>query len=287
MAIISPVRAGAGIAVPGLLPVSRVAQPDLQHGPEEILDVRYYQDFLAYSRKKIPLSFEQMIRQIMFHTEIEVMLKTLGLAFVPRVVTVGTTPTLIIERSKFPRGYIFINPAEVSGDDPLITFFPSANRAVSVDSPAFNVQAVDTIRFFLDVTAAVGSDLRIDIQTRDPLTGKFATALSSIFGGTPAVASMTVGTYYSAVGPTGIDHTVRARAAMTIGNATFSLSGWVKGNITQYTGTTVFIGPRDVNTTIGYPLLPAQKEAFWLLDNVELFAIVPRDTVDLKIIQLQ
>ena len=227
----------------------------------------------------------QLIEAIKQNTDIEISLKVLKLGFVGRVIALTAgIPARIIERSKWPRGYIIINPAEVSGFTSTITPFPSLLRVPAVyTSAAFNVSGVDTARFFLDVTVqAAGATLVVNAQTQDPLTGNWATSQADIFGGSAAV-----GTYYASIGPLGVDRQLRLQATVAVNDETFSISGLLKGGALTPTGSTVYIGDVNVTTTVGYPILPAQREYFWLGDDVELFAISPTEPMILKVFQLQ
>jgi hypothetical protein len=228
-----------------------------------------------------------LVSKILHNSDIEISLKVLKLGFVCRVIdlTAGV-PAQIISPSKWPRGYIVINPAEVTGFSTTITPFPSLARAAGTyNSGAFNVSGVDTARFFLDVTAnATPLTLVVNAQTQDPLSGNWATSQPDIFGGSSAV-----GTYYASIGPLGVDRQLRLQAVVGAGagTITFSISGILKGATATPTGSTVYIGGPDVTTLIGYPILPAQREYFWLGDNVALYAISPTEPMTLKVFQLQ
>jgi len=228
-----------------------------------------------------------VIQAIKANTDIDIALKVLKLGFVSRVIqlTAGV-PSQIIAKSKFPRGYIIINPAETTGFASTVTPFPSLLRApATYNSAAFNVSGVDTARFFLDVTVlAAGGTLVVNAQTQDPLTLGWATSQTDIFSGSVAVATSP---YYASIGPLGVDRQLRLQAVVGVNNVTFSVSGLFKSAVLTPTGSTIYIGDSNVTTLIGYPILAGQRESFWLWDNVELFAISPSEPVVLKIFQLQ
>ena len=228
---------------------------------------------------------QQLIEAIKHNTDIEIALKVIKQGFIGRVVPlVAATITELIPPSQYPRGYIIQNPAEVSGFSSNVTFFASALRApATYTSAAFNVSAVDTARMFLDVTVlAAGGTLIVNAQTQDPLTGNWATSQTDIFTG-----SVAVGTYYASLGQLGVDQTIRLQAVVGVNNVTFSVSGLLKGGGTAPVGTTVYIGNSDVNTTIGYAMLPAQREYWWLDQNVSLYAISPINPMVMKVFQMQ
>ncbi len=237
----------------------------------------------ALGKPENPL--EDLVTKILHNSDIEISLKVLKLGFISRVISLTAgVPAEIISRSKWPRGYIVINPAEVAGFSTTITPFPSLLRVpATYNSAAFNVSGVDTARFFLDVTVqAAGATLVVNAQTQDPLTGNWATSQADIFGGSAAV-----GTYYASIGPLGVDRQLRLQAVVGVNNETFSVSGLLKGGALSPTGSTVYIGGPDVTTLIGYPILPGQREYFWLGDDVALYAISPTEPMTLKVFQLQ
>ena len=192
----------------------------------------------------------------------------------------------IIAPSKFPRGYYIINPAEVNGFTSTITPFASAARAPGTfDSAGFNVSGVDTARFFLNVTAnALPHTLVVNLQTQDPLSGNWATAQTDIFG-----ASAAVGTYYANAGPLGIDNTMRLEAVVGAGagTMTFSISSQLKGTILTPSGSTIYLGPQNVTTAIGFPLIPGGIVQWNLEDDVPLFAVSPAQPLVIRVLQLQ
>lgn len=231
-----------------------------------------------------------LVEQIKRNTDIDIALKVLKLGYVSRVINLtANVPAQIIEQSKYPRGYIIINPAETVGFSSTVTFYASLLRANGFVTPStnFNVSGVDTVRCFLDVTAITNTPtLTIDAQTQDPLTSNWATSQVDIFG-----SAATVGTYYAQIGTLGVDRQIRLKA--TVGNAagddiTFSVSGILKGGALTPTGSTVYVGgDANVSTGFGYPILPGQREYFWLWDNVQMFAISPTEPMTIKVFQLQ
>jgi len=181
-----------------------------------------------------------LISAIKRNTDIEVSLRLIRLGFFCRVFNlVAGVPQRIIEPSKKGRGYIVINPAEISGFSSTITFFPSAARAPGTyNSTNFNVSGVNTARIFLDVTVnGTPLTLVVNAQTQDPLSTNWATSQADIFGGAAAV-----GTYYASLGELGVDRQLRMQAVVGAGagTVTFSVSGILKGGAATPTGSTIY-----------------------------------------------
>lgn len=276
---------------PVVVAARKIWQPDiniraLQQARQSGIAIQQGHEKIEGEAKGEPLDLvTDLVSKLLDNSNIEISLKVLKLGFVSRVIplTAGI-PSEIISLSKWPRGYIVINPAEVSGFSTTITPFASLLRVpATYNSAAFNVSGVNSARFFLDVTVqAAGATLVVNAQTQDPLTGKWATSQADIFGGAAAV-----GTYYASIGSLGVDRQLRLQAVVGVDNETFSISGILKGSTLTPTGSTVYIGDANVTANIGYPILPAQREYFWLGDNVSLYAISPTEPMILKVFQLQ
>jgi hypothetical protein len=269
----------------------RPLQPDTRWGgPSGTPQVRQIEADIAAQASPGASDLVSLLAAIKQNTDIQVLLQTIGLGFVPRNVTIlpATTngPTQIIVPNQAPRGYILLNPAEISGFSTQVTFFASAARAAATyTSSSFNVSGVDSARVFLDVTAnATPLALTINAQSQDPLSGNWATSQADIFSGNNAVD-----TYYADIGPLGVDSFMRLQAVVGagVGTVTFSISGVFKGGINSPVGSTVYIGGPDVNVTLGYPILAGDKYPVFLRENVGLFAISAVNSLVLKIFQLQ
>lgn len=256
---------------------------DLQQLGKEYRDITRYTDFLALLQDGTPLSTDQLLKFVLRNTDIDITLRTIGLGFKPRVVTVPITGVEIIRPNRSPRGYIILNPAEISGITQQFTPFTSQVLAVgTTNSASFNVTGVETVRVFLDVTATGAGALTINAQTQDPLTANWVTAAADIFSG-----AVGVGTYYAMLGPLGVDRLIRMQAVVTTAAKTLSISGLLKGGLNSPVGMTVYLGPSSVNTTMGYPVLPGTKETFYLRENVSLWGITQTESLVLKVFELQ
>lgn len=276
-----------GQNVPGGMPGNgRPIQPDFNLG--DLRDTRWYTDFHAKFRDQEVLTIDDMVKQLLFFAELNFYLETIATSFLPRIVSIGTTAVQITQRARYPKAYIFLNPVEISGVSSSFTFYASDTRADGFNtvSSAVTVSAFDRVASFLDITAITASPtLIVDAQTQDPLTGRFATSQFDIFSGVA-----TQSTNYALVGQLGVDRIMRLLA--TVGNAggddiTFSISGLAKGGSVNGVGSTLFLGDRDVNTTMGIRLLPAQERKFYLLPNVEFWAITALDSLNIMVWELQ
>lgn len=261
--------------------------------PDDLLQVGirgrttgYYDPYDARGREdSLPLDNNALLKYILRNTDIDVLLKTIGNAFFPRAITIGTTPTNIIEPNRTPRGYILINPnTTVSGVVASTTVFPAGTVfAVAVtNSAAINVSGHGGATFIMNVTEASAGPVTVDLQTQDPISGNWATVQSDIFSGASAV-----GTYAAPVGAIGIDQFARLVVTVAGDTMTASLAAMLKPQLAgTIAGPTVFLGNQDVNTTIGFPLLGGGKETFYLKENTPLYGVAVAAT-DIRLFELQ
>lgn len=223
--------------------------------------------------------------RILRNTDIDIMLRTIGNAFFPRVVTVGTTPTLLIQPNRYPRGYAIINPnSSSSGVVTAVTISPAGTVFAigTTNTTSIDVSAHGGAAFFMDVTEASAGPVSINLQTQDPVTGNWATAQSDIFGGASAV-----GNYYANVGAIGIDQDARLQVSVAGDSMTASLGVILKPGVAgTISGPTIFLGGPDVNTTVGFPLLSGNRETFYLKENTAIFAVAVAAT-NVNIFELQ
>lgn len=226
--------------------------------------------------------------RILRNSDIDISLRTIGNAFFPRVITVGTTPTLLIAPNRSPRGYRLINPNSSSSGvvtavtiSPIGTVFPVA---VTNTTP-LDVSAHGGAAFFMDVTEASGGPVSVNLQTQDPVSGNWATAQGDIFQFGPGVAA--IGTYYANAGIIGIDQDARLQVDVAGDSLTASLGAILKPGVAgTISGPTIFLGGPDVNTTIGMPILSGGQETFYLKENTAIYAVAVADAV-INIFELQ
>lgn len=227
--------------------------------------------------------------RILKNTDIDIALRTIGNAFFPRVITLGTDPTLIIAPNRSPRGYILINAnTSASGITTTLTMFAAATvlPVATTNTAAVSVGGYETARFLCNVTeASAGATTSFNLETQDPISGNWAIAQSDIFqwGGGGAA----VGTYYANVGGIGVDDQMRISAVVGGDTMTCSLACILKPAISAtIAGATAFIGGPDVNTTIGYPVLSGTKETFYLKENTAIYGIAT-GALTLNVFELQ
>ena len=232
---------------------------------------------------KQPINY---LEQISANFDIANRLITLGVSFAGQNFTVSSSPTLIIPKSKFPRAYAFVNKGlnfTTPTSSNAVTIFPAAAYAAGVNASAFfQVDGAQPAKFWLSITGA-GGTLAIDLLTQDPVSGNNAVAATDIFSGANAV-----GTYYYNGGTNGIDNIIGLRATVTGAAITFAVS-MLQPLTSTSIGPPIYIGPRDVNGTFGFPLFPQTIQKFFLLDNVELYAIIDSPTTNqtLNVFNLQ
>lgn len=227
--------------------------------------------------------------RILKNTDIDIALRTIGNAFFPRVITLGTSPVQIIAPNRSPRGYILINAnTSVTGITSTTTLFAAATvlPVATTNTTAIACGGYDTARFFLNVTeASAGATTSFNLETQDPISGNWAVAQSDIFqfGG----AGAAVGTYYANVGNIGVDDQLRIAAVVGTDTMTCSLAVMLKPALSAtIAGATAFLGGPDVNTTIGFPLLSGSRETFYLKENTALYGIAT-GALTLNLFELQ
>lgn len=235
-----------------------------------------------------PLDNNGILKYLLKNSEIDIALRTLGQAFFPRAIAIGTTPSEIIPPNRYPRGYILVNAnITISGIVAAVTVFPVGTvwAVGATNSTSINVSGHGGAAFFMTVTEASAGNGSVDLQSQDPLTGNWVTVQSDIFGFGPG--PIATGTYYANVGPLGIDQNARLVVNIAGDTATGSLSATLKpalaGNVS---GGAIFLGGPDVNTTIGFPLLAGSRESIYMRENSSLFGVAVAAT-SLNLFELQ
>lgn len=267
--------------------VSGPIPADIRQTGIEGEEIALYNPFRAVDRRTLQdLDNNGALIRLLRNSDIDILLRTIGNAFFPRRITIGTTPTEIITPNRYPKGYILINPnTTVSGVVTTSTVFASQVFPVgTTDSALINVSGHGTAAFFLDVTEAT-AQLTIDLQTQDPVSGNWAAGQRDIFGfgGGPAA----IGTYYANCGPIGVDQNARLSVVVAGDTMTASIGAVLKPALAgTIAGPTVFLGNENVTTTLGFPLLSGQKEVFYLKENTPLYGVAVAG-VDVNLFELQ
>lgn len=212
---------------------------------------------------------------------------TLQRGLLGRVETITNTPRLIIDQQEIGgRGYLLLNPAGVVGLTATVELFPSTTLigATTSTSAVVGVANYKTARFFVTATFVAGvGPVTFDLQTKDPVTGTFITA-QTIF------SLAATGNDYADVGTNGIDTDFQILVTVPAGTTiTFTLGAVLKDGLegtTTGTAQTIFIGGAGVTSQAGYPILAGKEKAFYLIENVKLYAVTSGPTLDMNIFQL-
>lgn len=261
--------------------------------PEDILSTgikgrqtSWYDPYDARDREtNRQLDNNQLLSFILKNTDIDILLRTLGNAFFPRQITVGTSPTLLVRPNRTPRGYIFVNPnTTVSGVvTDVVVFAAGTVFPVGVtNSASINVAGHGGAAFIFNITESSAGPVTVNLQTQDPISGNWVTAQADIFAG-----ALAVGTYYANVGGIGIDENARLVVTVAADTLTGSIAAILKPALAgTVSGPTIFLGNEDVTTTLGFPLLSGQRETLYLKENTPLYGIAVAAT-DLRLFELQ
>lgn len=279
----------AGRWLPDQISFQKPVPKDLEQAGIIAHTTLLYDPLDAVDRETLrPLDNNALLKQILKNSDIDILLRTIGNAFFPRVVTVGTSPTLLIAPNRYPRGYILINPnTTVSSVATSVTVFPAATvfPVGTTTSAAINVGGHGGAAFFANVTdGSAGPGTSVNVQSQDPISGNWATVQTDIFGWGGLAP---VGTFYANIGAIGVDVQMRLQVVVGGDSMTASIAAVLKPSLAgTIAGPTAFIGNEDVNLTIGYPVLSGQKEVFYLRENTPLFGIAAAP-VNLNIFELQ
>ena len=247
--------------------------------------VSFYEPYEAIEKETgNPLDNNQLLRRILMNSDIDIMLRTIGNAFFPRVITIGTRPTEICAPNRQPKGYVLINPnTTVSGVATSVTAFPAGTvfNAGSVNSASISVAGFRSARIFLNITGA-GGTVQVDAQTQDPVSSAWANSQIDLFG-VPTAA----GCYYASIGDLGVDNNLRLVVTVVGAAVTGSIGVVLKEAYgATIAGPTVFLGGDSVNLTTGFPILSGSREIFYLKENTPLYGIATANT-NVNLFELQ
>ena len=250
--------------------------------------LKVYEDLQSISRADgHDLTPQELLAQILANTDIDILLKTLGTAFVTRRVTVTSAPTLLIAPNRVARGYILINPSSAPGTSSVTVFASQVFPVGTTTSPNISVGNFLTARMFLDITAlGAGATLLVNHQSRNPLIiTSFPPVQNDIFAGFAAV-----GDRYANLGEEGVDQIMRFQMVVAVDTVTASLAAILKQGLLGTTGagsiSTVFLGGSDVSIQ-GFPLIEGSRETLYLRQNTAIFGRTTTDPVNVNIFELQ
>jgi hypothetical protein len=204
-----------------------------------------------------------------------------------RIVSIPSTPVLIINQQEIGgRGYLLLNPAGVVGLTAKGTLVASQvlAGAITLQSGILGVANYKTAKLFFNVTFTIGAGpVTFDIQTLDPITGTVQFISQTI-------SMVATGTVYADIGTLGVDTdlsvfiTVPGGTTITVAVG-FVLKDGLEGTSTGVTQT-IFIGGPGVSSVSGYPLLSGKERPFYLMENVQLYAVTAGPTLDMNIFEL-
>lgn len=205
-----------------------------------------------------------------------------------RVITITSTPQLIIRQEELGgRGYLLLNPAGVVGLTAKGTVFSSTvlTGATTLASGSLGVANYKSAKFFVVATISAGAGpVTFDLQTLDPVSGTIWITSQTIFN------LVATGNAYADVGTLGIDTDTRIFVTVPVGTTITFTVGFVlkdgldgtSAGVTQ----TIFMGGPGVTTTAGYPLLSGKERPFYLMENVQLFAVSAGPNLSMNIFEL-
>lgn len=204
-----------------------------------------------------------------------------------RVVTITSTPQLIInQQERGGRGYLLLNPAGVVGLTAKGTLVASTALvgATTLQSGALGVANYKTGKLFINATFSVGAGpVTIDIQTLDPITG-------TVWFISQTLTMTATGTLYADLGTLGVDTDLSVLITVPVGTTITIAIGFVlkdgldgtSAGVTQ----TIFMGGAGVSSTAGYPLLSGKERPFYLMENVQLWAVTAGPSLAMNVFEL-
>ena len=235
-----------------------------------------------------PMSFsDDMLSKIKGDTGIISSTMVLSRGLIGRNITVTTTPQMVID-AQFLRGYILLNPNELTGATAAGTLLASASRGTATadltgNSGTLGVANYLDGHFFVSITAiSGGAAVTVTLQALDPASGSWFDIQTLVSG------VLVTGNTYSYVGAVGTATDLRVSWSITAGDATFSVGYVLKNGLigtSSGLSQTIYIGGPEVSVVSGFPLLNGQSERFFLKENVQLWAVA-NATLPMKIFEL-
>lgn len=204
-----------------------------------------------------------------------------------RVVTVPNTPILIINQQEIGgRGFLLLNPAGVVGLTAKGTLVSSTTLvgATTLQSASLGVANYKTLKLFINATFVAGAGpVTFDLQTLDPVTG-------TVLFISQTVSLVATGATYVDLGTLGVDTDFSILVTVPAGTTiTFTIGFVLKdgldgtsAGVTQ----TIFIGQAGVSTVAGYPLLSGKERAFYIMENVQIYAVTAGPSLSMNIFEL-
>jgi len=204
-----------------------------------------------------------------------------------RVVSITSIPQLVINQQEAGgRGYLLLNPAGVVGLTAKGTLIATTTTvgAATVQSGSLGVANYKTAKLFFNVTFNVGvGPVTFDIQTLDPISG-------TIWFISQTISMAATDKQYVDIGTMGVDTDLSVLVTVPVGttitfNIGFVLKDGLDGTSAGVTQT-IFMGGAGVSSTAGYPLLSGKERPFYLMENVQLWAVTAGPTLSMNIFEL-
>lgn len=204
-----------------------------------------------------------------------------------RVESITSTPRLIINQQEIGgRGYLLLNPAGVVGLTAKGTLLSSTNLvgATTLQTGSLGVANYKTVRLFFNVLFNAGAGpVTFDIETLDPVSGTiWFTSQTESFAATE--------NRYVDIGGLGVDTDLAVTITVPGGTTITTSIGFVAKDGLEGTSAgvtqTIFVGSSGVSSVAGYPLLSGKDKSFYLMENVQLYAVTAGPTLDMNIFEL-
>jgi len=246
---------------------NRAIPPDLQRFP--IRD---------YSESPGGISVGDSIRErIAQANEANASIVSLSKGLYGRAVTVGTTEVLLVDAQRL-RSYLFVNGASATA--PTLDSVIQETQNIATDATVqytdeFDASNYRTATSFIVVSNVVATftSLVLELQGYDVASETWLTTytLATIVG---------AGSTVSEIASNKMTSTMRIKATLNGSGSVecdWSVGMTFKDGLAQsadagLTGA-VYIGPQGLTVESGYPLLESQERAFFMKENVNLYAI--------------
>ena len=203
-----------------------------------------------------------------------------------RVVTVTSTPQLIINQSEIGgRGYLLLNPAGVVGLTAKGTLLSSTSLTglTTLQTGSLGVANYKTLRLFFTVNITGAGPVLYHLQTLDPVSGtEWFTSQTESFSADE--------NRYVDIGGLGVDTDFAIEIEVPAGTSVTTSIGFVAKDGLEGTSAgvvqTIFIGQSGVSSVSGFPLLSGKDKSFYLMENVQLYAVTAGPSLDMNIFEL-
>jgi hypothetical protein len=195
---------------------------------------------------------------------------------ISEVISVGTTPTLIV-RSPQTWPYLIQNPARLQGITKIETGYSGTLTAdANTQSTYIDVSAYDAAHLHL-VISAISGEWDIYAQSYDSVSASWIDT-QRIF----SALTLTTDSQYAMIGPLGIAERLAFRfVEVSAGSITFKLGVTLKGGTGSGTvdfSNVIYLGGNSVTTVAGLALLPGAEKNFMIGANVELYGVATEAT---------